>query len=296
MRFKIICFIGIVVAWSYGVPGCYQNANAAVDIVQQVEKLEKNPLVEELSLSSNMKYAEFSKISSGIAKLYKNSSEDRKNIVVCVNAGHGTKGGESLKTKCHPDGTPKVTGGTTGKGAFSAVAVSSGMTFLDGTPEREVTLKMAVLLRDQLLANGYDVLMIRETDDVQLDNIARTVLANQYADCHIAIHWDSTESDKGAFYMSVPSNESYRLMEPVASTWKKSNRLGECLIRGLRDKGSKIYSKGAMEMDLTQTSYSSIASVDVELGDKKSDFSDEALTEIAIGLLKGVDYYFEPRQ
>ena len=59
------------------------------------------------------------------------------------------------------------------------------------------------------------VLMIRESDDVQLDNIARTVIANNTSDCHIALHWDSTTNNKGAFYMSVPSNQSYRNMEPV---------------------------------------------------------------------------------
>lgn len=48
------------------------------------------------------------------------------------------------------------------------------MTFLDGTSESQVTLQAAKILRDRLLKEGYDVLMIRETEDVQLDNIART--------------------------------------------------------------------------------------------------------------------------
>ena len=81
------------------------------------------------------------------------------------------------------------------------MAVSSGMTFSDGTAESKVTLQMAKILKEKLLAAGYDVLMIRESDDVQLDNIARTVIANNRADCHIALHWDSTTSNKGAFYM-----------------------------------------------------------------------------------------------
>ena len=110
--------------------------------------------------------------------------------MVCVNAGHGTNGGGSVKTQCHPDGSAKVTGGTTGAGATSAVAVSSGMTFADGTAESKVTLAMAKVLKTKLLNAGYDVLMIRESDDVQLDNIARTVIANNNADCHIALHWD----------------------------------------------------------------------------------------------------------
>ena len=89
------------------------------------------------------------------------------------------------------------------------------MEFADGTPESKVTLQLALKLKEKLLAAGYDVLMIRESDNVQLDNIARTVIANQTADCHIALHWDSTSKDKGAFYMSVPNVASYRNMEPV---------------------------------------------------------------------------------
>ena len=119
--------------------------------------------------------------------------------MVAVNAGHGTSGGSKVKTFCHPDKTAKVTGGTTGAGATKAVAVSGGMTFADGTAESTVTLRMAQIFRDKLLAVGYDVLMIRDGSDVQLDNVARTVMANNKADCHIALHWDSTKTDKGAF-------------------------------------------------------------------------------------------------
>lgn len=246
----------------------------------------------EIGLDSSWRYAEFSKIHSGKAVLYKASGDNRKGITVCVNAGHGTSGGSGVKTLCHPDGTPKVTGGTTGAGATSAVAVSSGMTFSDGTAEAKVTLAMAKKLKEKLLAAGYDVLMIREGDDVQLDNIARTVIANNRADCHIALHWDSTESNKGAFYMSVPNVSSYRAMEPVKSNWEKHNALGESLVAGLKDAGVKIFSNGAMEMDLTQTSYSTVPSVDIELGDKASDHSDGTLDNLANGLLAGVNKYF----
>lgn len=246
----------------------------------------------EVKLDSTWKYADFSKINSGSAYLYRSEASDRKGITVCVNAGHGTSGGSSVKTKCHPDGTAKVTGGTTGAGATEAVAVSGGMTFSDGTAEAKVTLAMAKKLKDKLLAAGYDVLMIRESDDVQLDNVARTVIANNMADCHIALHWDSTTSDKGAFYMSVPNVSSYRSMEPVKSNWEKHNALGESLVAGLKDAGVKIFSGGSMEMDLTQTSFSTVPSIDIELGDKNSDHSDATLDTLAKGLLDGVNRYF----
>lgn len=246
----------------------------------------------EITLNPSWKYAEFSKINSGAAVLYRSESASPKGITVCVNAGHGTKGGASVKTLCHPDGTPKVTGGTTGAGATSAAAVSGGMTFADGTAESKVTLSMAKILKDKLLAAGYDVLMIRESDDVQLDNIARTVIANNASDCHIALHWDSTTNNKGAFYMSVPNVESYRNMEPVKSHWQQHNALGESLVAGLKGAGVKIFSGGSMAMDLTQTSFSTVPSVDIELGDKASDHSAATLTTLADGLVAGVNQYF----
>lgn len=246
----------------------------------------------EITLNPSWKYAEFSKINSGAAVLYRTEAASPKGITICVNAGHGTKGGASVKTQCHPDGTPKVTGGTTGAGATSAAAVSGGMTFADGTPESKVTLSMAKILKDKLLAAGYDVLMIRESDDVQLDNIARTVIANNASDCHIALHWDSTTNNKGAFYMSVPNVESYRSMEPVKSHWQQHNALGESLVAGLKGAGVKIFSGGSMAMDLTQTSFSTVPSVDIELGDKASDHSSATLATLADGLVAGVNQYF----
>ena len=245
----------------------------------------------QIPLDSSWTYADHSKINSGAAVLYK-AAENRKEIVVGVNAGHGTSGGTKVKTLCHPDGSAKVTGGTTAAGATEAVAVSSGMTFNDGTPESSVTLRMAQILKEKLLAAGYDVLMLRDGDDVQLDNVARTVICNNAADCHIALHWDGDglDYDKGCFYISVP--EGLKSMEPVASHWSEHNALGAALIDGLKNQGAKISGKGNMSIDLTQTSYSTVPSVDMELGNACSDHSDAALELLGDGLLEGVESYF----
>lgn len=245
----------------------------------------------QIPLDSSWIYADHSKINSGAAVLYK-AAENRKEIVVGVNAGHGTSGGSKVKTLCHPDGSAKVTGGTTASGATEAVAVSGGMTFKDGTPESSVTLRMAQILKEKLLAAGYDVLMLRDGDDVQLDNVARTVICNNAADCHIALHWDGDglDYDKGCFYISVP--EGLKSMEPVASHWSEHNALGAALIDGLKNQGAKISGKGNMSIDLTQTSYSTVPSVDMELGNACSDHSDAALELLGDGLLEGVESYF----
>ena len=220
------------------------------------------------------------------------AAANRKNKVVGVNAGHGTKGGESVKTFCHPDGTPKLTGGSTKAGAVKATAVSSGMNFKDGTPERTVTLQMAQILKEKLLAEGYDVLMLRDGEDVQLDNIARSVIANNAADCHIALHWDGDglSYDKGVYYMSVP--DGLKSMEPVKSCWQAHEALGNALIGGLQAKGLKVWGSNPLDTDLTQTSYSTVPSVDIELGNQCSDHSAERLALEAEGLVLGINAFF----
>lgn len=248
--------------------------------------------LEYIYLNPSWKYADYTVINSGYAVLYK-STENRKNITVGVNAGHGTLGGSSVKTLCHPDGSAKTTGGSTAKGVTMATAVSGGMTFYDGAPESLVTLRMAHILKDKLLSLGYDVLMIRDGDDVQLDNIARTVICNNAADCHISLHWDGDglSYDKGCFYISVP--DGIKDMEPVASHWQQHDALGSSLIKGLSERNVKINGSGSMAIDLTQTSYSTVPSVDIELGNASSDHSDTTLENLAEGLVKGVSLYFD---
>lgn len=264
------------------------------NVTPQMQPVEYTNL-QQITLDSTWEYADHSKINTGAAVLYRAPEESgRKGIVIGVNAGHGTVGGSKVKTLCHPDGSAKVTGGSTAAGAMEAAAVSGGMTFQDGTPEREVTLRMAQILRDKLLSSGYDVLMLRDGEDVQLDNVARTVICNHVADCHISLHWDGGDGknyDKGCFYISVP--EALKSMEPVASHWQQHDTLGTDLVEGLREQGATIYGKGHMGIDLTQTSYSMIPSVDMELGNAYSDHSDVVLEQLATGLLAGINTYFE---
>ncbi len=256
------------------------------------EEDKEDPGYEEISFDETWEYADNSMIKDGVARLYRSQAKERKDITVCINAGHGTKNGDSVKTLCHPDGSPKIVSGTTAAGATEAIAISNGVVMKDGTKEADATLKAALVVKEELLKAGYDVLMIRETDDVQLDNIARTLIANGYADAHIALHYDSTETDKGVFYCSVPDDKDYREMEPVASNWRKHEKLGKSLIYGLGRAGFKPWNKGELAMDLTQTSYSTIPSVDLEIGDTVSDCSYATLVKVAQGITEGLDYFF----
>lgn len=247
--------------------------------------------VEIVKVDNKLKYATYSVIQTGEAKLYKYKSGDKN--TVCINAGHGTPNGSSYNTFSHPDFSPKVTGGTTKEGSITSLAVSNGTIFNDGRKESEMNLIVAIMLRDLLLKNGYNVLMIREDEKCYLDNVARTVLANKYSDIHVSIHFDSTASDKGFFYIGPANIPQYVEMEPVKSNLNKHRKLGSKILAAFRKNNFKIFNTGFMGMDLTQISYSTIASVDLELGDRATNLTPEFLTSCAMTIMEGIDDYFK---
>ena len=85
--------------------------------------------------------------------------------------------------------------------------------------------------------------MVRDDADVQLDNVARTVICNNVADCHISLHWDGDglSYDKGCFYIAVP--DAIKDMEPVATHWQQHNALGASLVNWLGDVGIDVYKR-----------------------------------------------------
>ena len=253
-------------------------------------------ITKKIYLDFTAPYATYSIINDGYAVLYqlkKNKVSNYKNKTIAVNAGHGTKGGATVKTFAHPDFTPKVTGGSNAAGSILSAAVSAGMTFENGMTEANANLVVAYLLKDKLLDNGYSVLMIRENDDCRLDNIARTVIANENADAHVSIHFDSTTNDKGIFYIVPYNDANYLNMEPLKSNAKNIKALGDSIIEAYRDMGEKIWKdRGTLQGDLTQLSFSTNASVDIELGDRKTEVTKEKAEIFAEGLARGIDNYF----
>ena len=272
------------------------ESESSVSLDDSDDSESENYSVKNIYIDFSAPYATYSIINDGYAVLYsldKNKVSNYKNKIVAVNAGHGTKGGASLKTFAHPDFSPRLTGGTNEAGSILSAAVSAGMTFENKMTEANANLVVAYALKDKLLDAGYSVLMIRENDDCRLDNIARTVIANENADAHIAIHFDSTNTDKGIFYIVPYNDKNYLNMEPLKSNAKNIRELGDSVIEAFREMGEKIWKdKGTLQGDLTQLSYSTNASIDIELGDRKTILTMEKAESFAEGIKNGVDKYF----
>lgn len=270
-----------------------KNGKTWFDIVTKAKLLADDGSFENRRIVLNPKwdFASMSKINSGEAVLFRAKS-NRKDIVIAVNAGHGTYGGSSVKTYSHPDKSPKVTGGTTAAGEIESIAVSTGMTFKDGSKEADVNLTVARFVKDKLIKEGYDVLMLRNENDVQLDNVARTVIASNCAQIHIAIHFDgdSEKTDKGCFYCGIP--DELKKLKNVKKHAAQSEKLGKCFVAALKETGLPVYKNGKMNVDLTQTSYSTIPTMDFELGNQCTATGMDSLEQRADAVVLAVKKFF----
>lgn len=153
-------------------------------------------------------------------------------LVIAIDPGHQRKGNSEKE----PNGPgsdvmkAKVSPGTKG--------VSTGIW------EYELNLAVSLYLKEELLARGYEVIMIRETHDVDISNVERAKVANDAnADAFIRVHADNSTNSSAKGIMTIcqtPDNpynsewyeESYRLStlvleEVVATTGAKKRKVWE---------------------------------------------------------------------
>lgn len=175
----------------------------------------------------------------------------QEKFVVCIDPGHQAKGdprGEAVS----PGGQGKkarVASGTAGVGTKK--------------PEYAVNMEAALILQQLLVDKGYEVVMTRTCNEVNVSNAERAQIANKAnADMTIRLHCDSIgNSGKCGAVLIVPSKTG----QYTKGIYPKSFQYANCLKKALTEKGVKV--NGIFERgDMTGFNWSKVPVVIFEMG------------------------------
>lgn len=210
--------------------------------------------------------------------------EGSNGILVAIDAGHQLHG-SSTKEPNGPGASEmkaRVTSGTSG--------------CVSGLDEYELNLTVAMKLRDALLAEGYSVLMIRETHEVDISNAERATLANEYgADIFLRVHANSSSDSgvNGSLTMAPSTGNPYCAGIASQSQSLSAQVLDHmCAQTGFRNRGVMITDT------MTGINWCQMPVSIIEMGfmsnpgDDGAMATDSVQNQIVDGIVDGVDAYF----
>ena len=167
-----------------------------------------------------------------------------------------------------------------------------------GIYEYELNLAVSLLLRDELEARGYRVVLTRETNDVSLSNAERAAIANELqADAFVRVHANGVDDPavRGIMTICMTAQNPYN-----SSLYPSSRTLAEALLRSLGEAvACEENHRTLWETDsMSGINYSLVPVCIVEMGYMSNPEEDRLLADsdyqqkIARGLADGLDAWF----
>lgn len=222
---------------------------------------------------------------TSVPVVHESGEKSSKKKMIAIDAGHQNKGnydeepiGPGAKTT-----KAKVSSGT--QGAYTGVA------------EYKLNLVIAKKVKEELIDRGYEVFMIRETNDVNLSNRERAEMANESgADLFIRIHADgSTDPDVNGASTLYPSEDNPYVSELSDPSYDLSKYIIDAICE---QTGAK--NRGAIARDdMSGINWCSLPVSIIEMGymsNKKEDKlmqTEDYQDKIVQGICDGIDEYYE---
>lgn len=205
------------------------NINSTKNIVVEKEnelttiETEKETIQETVTSEKSTNSTGFEKETSDIETVSSETIPETNNLgfKICIDAGHQKVGNSELE----PVGP--------GASEMKAKVASGTRGVATGVCEYELTLQLALKLQKKFEDNGYEVIMVRTENDVNISNSERAKMANEEnVDAFIRIHANGSENSSvnGAMTICQTPNNPYN-----GNLYKKSRKLSDSILNCLVD-------------------------------------------------------------